>query len=282
MHRIRDYIHVFVDSGIPPILAYRQSTDGGHAVAVVGHDIVERPDELNADWNAFLGTFRNSYFVDTFYVMDDARGPYVPFYFEKDSDPAVPCMSNCDHISVIAPVFCEVAIDYHFQRNQGSILDEFIRMSDDWNQWIADLREDSELKGKGAVKDWDDYLLQSTVEDPIVARPALLDSRRWKIQLLRGDVPPRIREIYQALLLPKYIWVAEIAKFSDVNKGSRSQRRILGEVIFDATANPHSPLDSLIAAHVRGLLMLRRPDGEIQIHLPNLDFSPYRPLRRSI
>ena len=110
--RICDYIHVAVDSGIPAILAYQLGPDDGHAVAVVGHDVVERlqlpGSHIVSEFNGYL---RNSIFVENFYVMDDAKGPYQKFPVNKSQNNPL-SIEACKSISVICPMPLEVTVEY--------------------------------------------------------------------------------------------------------------------------------------------------------------------------
>jgi hypothetical protein len=98
---ITDLIHMFVDSGLPPILLFGTSPDDGHAVVVVGHDIVvDRKFDTAEVAEVYGGVLRNSCFVGSFFVLDDARGPYVPFrVYRKNSDDC-PSLEQCDYVGV--------------------------------------------------------------------------------------------------------------------------------------------------------------------------------------
>ncbi len=269
--RLRDIIHIFVDSGIPPILAYWQKGRGGHAVAVVGHDIAKR--DLSQVQQLPTGVVYNSEFVDTFYVMDDARGPYVPFHV-KDGH-GTPSLAECDQVSIIAPTPPEVTLDYEDVRR------DVLGFVGFWNAVIPG-PVGQLLKGVPRF-DAAKYLLRRSPENPVVLRTALLDSRSWKLQVIKSDLPEWLKHRYQALLLPKFVWVIEISDFANINHDGRSDRRIFGEAVLDATANPHWPCDGLICFHTKGLLLdASRPGVAPQLQFCAQPDLLYPPVRRSI
>lgn len=263
--RLTALIHVFVDSAFPPILAYTTTDGGGHAVSVVGHDIVERkfkPDEIDALYGGVLG---NSYFVNKFYVMDDARGPYAEFAIDDNGHPDIPCLSCCDLIAIIAPMPPEVTLEY------DDAVMELNKLANFWNGFLDYLRLDDQGLNPN------EYKINNSEHTSIVIRPALLDSRVWKRQVLKRRTPKWLRLQYQALLLPKYIWVLEISDFDKTNHRDVEDRKIIGEAILDATANPHWPMDSWLSFHVKGLFI----DVDGHIALSPDSFEPYNPLRRT-
>ena len=55
----------------------------------------------------------------------------------------------------------------------------------------------------------------------------------------------------------------------------------LANSALDAGANPHSPLDSLISFHAKGLLMDVSGE-EVEFRILTDEWAPYPPVRRSI
>jgi hypothetical protein len=273
--RLADFIHIFVDSGLPPILAYTTAAGEGHAVVVVGHDIAQRDDVPDEILWVFKKVLRNSYFVDTFFVMDDARGPYAPFHVWTRQDTVIPSLADCDRVAVIAPMPMESALDYH------DAITELHKLVYLWNHVYANAEMNPLEVESGEGIDWSSYEIDDAPDNPIVTRTALLDSRYWKLQVLESALPTWLKRQYQAGLLPKFVWVIEISDFACINHPRRSDRQICGELLLDATANPHWPLDSLISFHVKGLLMQRTEDG-LSFLRSEEQFSPYAPVLRSI
>jgi hypothetical protein len=81
---------------------------------------------------------------------------------------------------------------------------------------------------------------------PLLLRLFLTSARSFRRMLAsRGMGHPSVQSIYRNLPLPHFVWVCEIADYDEY----AADRRILGEVIWDATRNAHEP-DGLIALHL--------------------------------
>lgn len=79
----------------------------------------------------------------------------------------------------------------------------------------------------------------------LVYRLFLTSSKSFKRSLRsRGMGDPAVEQIYRRLPMPHFIWVCEIAEYADY----ANDRKILGEILWDATRNAHEP-DGWIALH---------------------------------
>jgi hypothetical protein len=79
----------------------------------------------------------------------------------------------------------------------------------------------------------------------LVFRLFLTSSRAFKRRLQeRGMGHPVVAQVYRNLPMPHFIWVCEIADFAEY----KSEKKVLGEVIWDATRNAHEP-NGWIALH---------------------------------
>jgi len=272
---IVNLVHMFVDSGFPPILLYGTREDDGHAVVVVGHDIATRNFEKLEIAEVHGGVLHNSCFVENLIVLDDARGPYVGFNVDGVRSNFEPSLTECDYVGVVAPLPPEVSVEYDDTESELSLL-VFL-----WNNIITSDPPDGEDDQHSRRKNFAAHKIEYSLENPAVLRPALLDSRDWKRQVIASHLPKWLKVRYQSLLLPKYIWVVEMSDLNNINKSKRSERRIIGEAILDATANPRWTLDSLITFHAHGLLMDASGE-EVEFHKAEELFKPYPPVRRSI
>lgn len=90
--------------------------------------------------------------------------------------------------------------------------------------------------------------------EDIVTRTFLTSSKSFK-KMRRGEsVPCGISNVYCELALPKFIWVCEISTPALFRDG-----KIVGEIIFDATANPHDRM-AFLAIHYPDFLLLNDRD----------------------
>jgi hypothetical protein len=115
----------------------------------------------------------------------------------------------------------------------------------------------------------------------VITRLFLTSTRSFKRDALRR-VPVETARVYALLPMPKFIWVAELSNQVEYSRG-----RVVGEIIWDATANKYDPF-SFIALHYPGLLVLNdrhalatTASGRIQtLRLPSA--SPYPVYRNNL
>jgi len=91
------------------------------------------------------------------------------------------------------------------------------------------------------------------VQEAIV-RIFLTSSRSFKRDAA-SRMPPPLARIYALMPLPKFVWVAELSNEHEFRSG-----RVLGEILWDATANKYDPF-SFIALHYPELLVLNDRDS---------------------
>ncbi len=109
----------------------------------------------------------------------------------------------------------------------------------------------------------------------IVRRLFLTSSRAFKTLLrTRGMGNPLAERTYRQLPMPHFIWVCEFAEWDEY----RQNKKILGEVVWDATRNEFEP-DGWIVLHYPEKMIVdvgsaQNKDPNIQ-ELKLLDFEPY-------
>jgi hypothetical protein len=80
---------------------------------------------------------------------------------------------------------------------------------------------------------------------PLLLRLFLTNSKSFKRRLReRGMGHPTVEQIYRQLPMPHFVWVCEIADYAEYS----AERKVLGEVLWDATRNAYEP-DGWIALH---------------------------------
>ncbi len=84
----------------------------------------------------------------------------------------------------------------------------------------------------------------------ILRRIYLTSSKSYKLQRRKSDIPSNLNLIYSEMPMPKFIWVCEISE-----RDLYVQNKIIGEIIFDATA---SQLDrfAFLSIHYPDFLLL--------------------------
>jgi hypothetical protein len=114
----------------------------------------------------------------------------------------------------------------------------------------------------------------------LVLRINLRSSNEYKASLLESKLAIEVKKHYRAISMPKYIWVVEISRKSLLNKRNAEERKIIGEIIIDSTANKHAGFDSFIAFHLLGRVIIRdQSTGKFKLFEVQNE-QPYRHLVR--
>jgi hypothetical protein len=95
-----------------------------------------------------------------------------------------------------------------------------------------------------------DTLSNSLKHNEIITRIFLTSSKSFKAFRRKHLMPNNLSYVYCELSMPKFIWVCEIS-----TPDLYSKSEILGEIIFDATANQYDRL-SFLAIHYPDFLLL--------------------------
>jgi hypothetical protein len=113
----------------------------------------------------------------------------------------------------------------------------------------------------------------------LVVRIFLTTSRAYRCFWRKNPIPNELDQLYRQLPMPKFIWVCELS-----TRSLYPQQKILGEIVWDATANHNDPFPFLIIHYPQALIVNNRDsmsDGPdrffINQALPNSDaYSMYR------
>ena len=84
-------------------------------------------------------------------------------------------------------------------------------------------------------------------------RNYFLRSTKFKKRVrLLGSMDPKVRSTYLNMALPKFVWITEVTTF----KLYSADQTILGEIIFDSTANKMAVNDTILSIHLPGYLLV--------------------------
>jgi hypothetical protein len=243
-----------VESEIPVIVGLPS-----HVVTVIGHGYRDRMEFSG-------GEETMASFVNAFVAHDDARGPYrwlpvgripptgpFPERLSLDGQPVDWCifpepprvnLRRSDVISMFRDWLTVIATD----------LKDWVMMDDptcgkpgSW--WTA-----ADLEGLLTRE----YLRRNDKFKSDIYPPE--DDSRWtKPNFARRPLELVLR--YWCQRLPKYVWIVELSRQSDLQGKNPLERRIVGEAIFDSTAHHLDPLGALLAFHLDDRLLIRDPPG---------------------
>ena len=255
---IAKLIYGYAESEMPVILAL-QTPRGGHAVTVVGHDFNVR-DSFDHSCDSNLN------WIDNFYINDDAQGPYLKIGINnKGSGPGDSGYSVKDNVvGAIIPTPKEIKmrlddVYMHIKvlMSGPDLLNEVLRV----------------FKGIKA-----DMMFQTDDFKDLIFRTFLVKSNDFKVSLPNSQDYSAMRMLYRSTRMPKYIWLSEISTPDLINNTDSGQRKRLGEVILDSTADRHSYLTSYLAIHFKGRLVLKKAGTDRPFHFffdPNEQPCPH-------
>lgn len=214
-------LYMYVESGLPVVAAL---SSHAHAITIIGHV---------SDYNiTSLGTPASSdAYLSGFIANDDN---FLPYHAIRKKDPILP--------------------NGYWSRFKGEDIDIF----------IVPLYEKIHLSAEHVVTLSKEILTDDTLGlnarsnllkyEDVITRTFLTSSKSFK-KMRRGDsLPFGIGSVYCEMAMPKFIWVCEIS-----TSGLFKDGKIVGEILFDATANPHDRR-AFLSIHYPDFLLLNNRD----------------------
>ena len=218
----RKFFHYYVESAIPLVVGVGDSVHEEHAVVCIGHG--------NEDYtlkNIDIKTVGNIKIVDTasFYkdyvIVDDNQIPYrlEQFdHFAKNKNMKVQFLA----VPLYKHIFLEV-------NGAVEIVNNF------FEAYSSDI--ENMLKDMGLLK---------CNSEPLVMRLFLTASRNFKKFRIKKAETMEERLLYSEMKYPKFIWVCEFSTFFTYTR----ERKVIGEIVLDATASGEAVFDSIIAIRI--------------------------------
>jgi hypothetical protein len=209
-------LYFYIESGLPVVASLPAKS---HALTVLGH---------LSDYTTTLPAqdFASSYgYVRGWVVNDDNHLPYQIVSEPGTGVPQHPRgFTRADVAGFVVPLYEKIHL-----------------LAEDIEQRFKALIESS-LVGLAATR-------QTLKSDEAIVRIFLTSSRSYKrVRVTTG--PPQLGRIYAYSPMPKFIWVAELSTRDLYPTG-----KIVGEVIWDATANQIDPF-SFLYIHYPSLLII--------------------------
>ena len=229
-------IYAYAESELPVIMLLQVGKEG-HAVVVGGHDFHYRR-HINSSWES------NIHWVDRFYIHDDAMSPYAQMLVRgrvgRKRDVSYSIKEHARYIIVPVPPAITMQADDVF--DHGDTLMECL------NDLV-------DLFGPKA----EPFHFSNVELTGIVLRTYLRASNDFKVGLSTG-MSKLFQHRYKSMCMPRYIWVTEVSKHKYINKSRSRDRKIIGEIIIDSTADRHAHMESYLAIHLLGRMIVRRPE----------------------
>lgn len=239
-----------VESEIPVIVGIPQ-----HVVTVIGHGYaptISFPVATDAP-----ATMAN--FVTSFIAHNDAAGPYEDMPVGRTAATAdAPEMLTLAGQPVNWCIFPEPPRVNLRRSDVLSLL----------NWWLGNISKLKSWTQASSSRWWSDDAVKGLVTREYLRRsdkfkrdiypPA--DDPRWN----DARFSPRPLEVilrYWRQRMPRYVWVIELARQAEVDGVSPKDRRIAGELVFDATAHHDDVFGALLAFHLDDHMLIRNAPG---------------------
>ena len=258
----KEFIYCCIESELPVLTGIPE-----HVVVVIGHTY---DDGTRFD----RGIHSMSEAVDSFIAHDDAAGPYKKMLVgmrppkEEEGESTEFLTLGSQEADVFIVSFPKRVHMYWEDARDTAHL------------WIEEINEYATgILGLDGITIW----ARDDIES-LVLRSYLRLSSDFKADLLAPKPEERrnlqIISRYKCMQMPKYIWVVELARNSDLVGTSLDDRKIRGEIILDSTGNRHVPEETLLAFHLNGKMFIPR-EAKNRAELIVVDSTPYSPLLRS-
>lgn len=208
-------LYTYIESGLPLLV-----TVPGHVIVAYGHA---------SDYHAALpapspGFTYTSHFNRSFVVSDDNHFPYQMLSVNGRTAPTESLFPWSEIAEFIVPLPEKVFLT---AEQAQTAIEAVLR-----NPTVG-LATSGVLAGKD-----------------LVLRLFLTTARSYKRKLrARGMADPVVERVYRRLPMPHFVWICEIAEYAEYAR----DRKVFGEVIWDATRNAHEP-DGWIAFHLPEML----------------------------
>lgn len=214
-------LYLYVESGLPVVAALSSRR---HAITVIGHI-----SDYNA--SAIDDPKSSNTYLSGLIVNDDNYMPYQVLG-KNDSIAVGPHQSHYhlnDIDAFIVPLYEKIHISAEY----------IVKLS------VAILTHEN--FGLNVLSELLRY-------DDILTRTFLTSSKSFKRKRRKDSLPFNIADVYCEMSMPKFIWVCELSTPEFFKDGN-----IVGELIFDATANPRDTR-AFLAIHYPDVMVLNNRD----------------------
>ncbi len=227
----RKLFHYYVESGIPITLSLP-----GHSVVCIGHAAEEYSlSDISLSTIGKLTYADSSAFIKKYVIIDDNNVPYA--------------IEEYDHFSVFdrninlftVPLYKRIFLEANDALTVFDCLLEKISSLIERQVNVLELSYDEKT-------------------NPLIKRIFLTSSRKYKKMRVTKAASKQTKKFYSDILMPKFIWICEIATYEKYQ-----QKKVFGEIILDATAARYDHINSTILIRIGDIVAYRSPDEKFSV-----------------
>lgn len=235
MSQFKRVMHYYIESGIPVAVGAKVDEKTKHSIICIGHGKINHEDigrKIYAVYDTTVGNY--IWIVDSadlcknYITMDDGRTPYENTEWKVELSQDVKkadkyMLGNYEPEMLMVPLYKRM----------------FLEAQDAYDICTSALAS-SEV----GIRKFDSSI--GTKENPVIIRLFMCCSRNYKRQRISkfGPKNNEVREIYNVLRLPRFIWVCEL-----YDKDGYCNNKVKGEIVIDATSSPDDGTKSVLLFH---------------------------------
>ena len=235
MSQFKRVMHYYIESGIPVAVGAKVDEKTKHSIVCIGHGKINYEDigkKIYAVYDTIMGNY--IWLVDSadlcknYITMDDGRVPYENSEWKAEISHDVKkadkyMLGNYEPEMLMVPLYKRM----------------FLEAQDAYDICTSALAS-SEV---GIQKFYPEI---GTKENPVIIRLFMCSSRNYKQRRISNfsSKNKEVREIYNVLRLPRFVWVCEI-----YDKSGYCEGKAQGEIVIDATSSPDDGTKSVLLFH---------------------------------
>lgn len=259
MSQFKRMMHYYIESGIPVAIGAKVDEKTKHSIVCIGHGKINYDNignKIYAIYDTAVGNYiwfvESADLCNNYIVMDDGHVPYENSEWKvQTSSPydirrSDKCMlGNYEPEMLMVPLYKSM----------------FLEAQDAYDICTSTLASNQ----VGIQKFYSEL---GTKENPIIIRLFMCSSRNFKQRRIMNFSPANdeVRERYNILRLPRFVWVCEI-----YDKESYCEGKVKGEIVIDATSSPDEGTKSVLLFHYPYYILLCQRNVENVDKLFDLD-----------
>ena len=245
--KFRRILYYYVESGIPLSLGVTTGTQNKHSIIVIGHGKVNVENQrLKQNIYASYDKKSNNIvwicdaadIVDEFCMMDDTQMPYMLTECRLHNQNQLR-IGNYTIETMMVPLYKKM----YLEASDASEIFKVIIASQEYGLNNSD------------IEYIENEMPLGTKNNPLAVRIFMTSSRSLRKcrdeQFANGN--EEVRSWYSTTVFPKFVWVCELSTVDMYSK------KVIGEIILDATSSADAYADSLIIAHYPKRIFCRLP-----------------------